>query len=193
MKVIDCTNIKETLEFDRETIMVMCFTPKIIVFETEKALDRFKRVWEEIIGEYLEINHDTLDPEYELHYRATWYVDHFEEESWMIDNDEHEGRKAKVTFLSDKEAEEFEWQDTLAVHFGVLNSGDEWTEMEVLKTQCELIRMLFENEQQICKQVKRTLTKETKEMFETILSVWEEDLRLHESGADYFKVNVEID
>lgn len=198
MRVIDCSEkqVGDIIPFDRETIMVMCFTPKIIVFETSEKLNKFKRVWEDIIAEYLEKNEEELDPNWILQEYATWFVDQFEEESWLMrkfedgDEDTPKGRKGKVIILSEEEAlEKYEWEDKTVTHLGMLNSKDTWTGMDVLEEQCKLIRMMFDKEE-----LNSRLKDDTKEMFKIILRVWEEDVELSKKeDRKYFYAYVDID
>lgn len=199
MRVIDCTDKKagDILQFDRETIMVMCFTPKIIVFETSEKLNKFKRVWEDIIVEYLDKNEEELDPDFILQEYASWFVDQFEEESWFMrefedgEEDVPDGRKAKVTILSEEEAlKKYEWEDKTVTHFGMLNSKDTWTNMKVVEEQCKLIRMMFEKEE-----LSKRLKEDTRKMFEDILKIWEEDVFISRLTDErkYFYAIVDID
>lgn len=190
MKVIDYTNLKESIQFDKETIMVMCYTPKIIVFEKSEELWKFKRVWEDIIEDYYERNGDELDPDYELQHIASWYVDHFEEEWYFMlqheegDKDATESRKLKV--VPTQYNEDTYYTDDIVTYFGILNSGDIYTDMDTLQKQCDMIRLMFSTEE-----LNKRLKDDTKEIFKTVLTVWEEDLEAHKNKSGYFEVEVE--
>lgn len=50
MKILDFSKGLDSLPitFDRETVMVMAFVPKVIVFENRSELHTFKDVFEEL-------------------------------------------------------------------------------------------------------------------------------------------------
>jgi len=186
MKIIDFKNKRKPIQFDRETIMIMCYTPKIIVFETSEELTKFKRVWEEVIVDYYDRYEKEIDKDFEKQHIARWYVDQFEEESWMINDEDHEGRKLKVVPLTKKQAREAHWDNTICTYFGVLDSKDTYADMYTLEKQCEMIELMFETEE-----LNKRLKEDTKEMFKQILEVWEEDISSFYCDDDYFTVKVE--
>ena len=185
MRVLDFTKDKliSPIDLGRNTAMIMCFTPKVILFENSLELDKFTRVWEDLIIEYLEENQKELDPEYELNYYALWYVDDFEGESWLFDEEKYKSRNLKLVADTENKCE---YENSIMVKFGV-GAEDIWTDMETLKIHIKLVELLFNTPKLIsrCKD-------DTVKMFRTILDIWKEDLNLYEQGSkEYFKVYIE--
>lgn len=184
MKIIDFTGKKYEGQFKRQTIMVMCFTPKVIVFEEAKELYKFKAVWE-LLDDLTEDNEALLDA---IGYdTCSWYVDAFEEEEYLVDCKEYSDRIFTLKDISDMDDANFE--DFLMVKFGVLNSKDIWTDMETLEKHCFLLNMLLERPD-----APELLKPDTIQMLKDILAVWEEDVRLSkEEDRKYFKIEIEIE
>lgn len=191
MKILDFTNKEfiEPIELGSNTAMVMCFTPKIVLFETSEELCKFYRVWEDVIQEYLE-KHKELDPDYELDYYAGWFVAPFEEEWFFkldVENkepDAYEPRNLKI--VSNKDASDEEYQPLYDIKLGILNSKDTCIDEETLEYHVKLVDMLFETEEMLDR-----LKDDTKKMFEDIQKVWKEELKAFKSpDRKYFKVKI---
>lgn len=189
MKLLDYTNRDfEELELKHNTAMIMCFTRKIILFETAEELNKFKRVWEDIIIEYLE-KYNELDPEYLLEDSAYLFVDHFEEESWFIRDYEngkceHSPRNLKVVDNS-KDSDE-NYIDEYEIRFAILNSGDIFIDIDYLKMHVELLDLLFEKEEMYCR-----LDDTMNNMIKIVHETMKEELEQHgRKDRKYFKVKV---
>ena len=188
MKVLDFTNKTfEPIELGRNTAMIMCFTPKIILFETEEELYKFGAVWE-LLTDFVWSNENGDDEELQegIGQDVEWYSDIFLEESWYITDEGKRGRNLRV--VPYPESDEM-FEDTIAIKFGVLNSKDCWTPMEVLENHIALIHLLFDTEE-----LRSKCKDDTLDMLKTIVSIWEEDVKLSERhDREYFKVMVEND
>lgn len=186
MRVLDFNNkklknFKEPIEFGRDTVMVMCRIPKVIVFENSTEIWKFKAVWEDVIQPYIEKHLE--DEDYELDYIAGWYVDQFEEESFMRDDEEDEDRNLTLFNLQGKEG--WEYEDEITIKFGVLNSKDTYTDMDTLQKQVELIDLLLSEELMF-----KRLKDDTKEMFKIINEIWKEDILAYKNNQPYFEVGL---
>ncbi|NCI19734.1 hypothetical protein EJM73_08860 [Clostridium botulinum] len=186
MRILDYTNKKLENEIDcgRNTVMIMPHLPKIIVFENVKELNKFQRVWEDVIQEYtMEDTDSELFDKYPDDL-ISWYIDPFEEESFLFEDLDVESRCLKIVPVYEKEDECF--SNKMEVKFGVLNSCDIYTDMDTLEKHCELIEILLTNEK-----LKDKCAKDTLNMFEIILSVWREQLAYYkEDNCKYFKIKV---
>lgn len=181
MKVLDFSKKSpEGVVFERQTFMVMCYTPKVIVFENSIELDKFKRVWElinEIVCEsdiLLEEIGDSI---------SSCFIDAFEEESYMLDDEDEISRKFILKDISDMDDSNFE--DSMMVKLGVLNSKDIWLSMEELSKLIFLLESLLFSEKRSFQ-----LKEDTEKMFLTVLTVWKEDIKLSKRNK-FFKVEVE--
>lgn len=170
----------EGVMFERQTFMVMCFTPKIIVFENSDEIDRFKRVWE-IIDEIVCENKFLIEKIGDD--VSGFFVDAFEEESYLMDCEDEESRKFILRDVSDMDDSNFE--DCITIKLGVLNSKDMWIDMDTLKKLIFLLDSLL-----IKSEGSLPLKADTKKMFLDILKVWKEDLKLSKQRK-YFKVEIE--
>ncbi|PES54405.1 hypothetical protein [Bacillus thuringiensis] len=161
-------------EADRETFIVMARVPKIIVFENEEELHKFKSVLELM----QDVAEDAEDDDGCYHLSL---VDEFEQESHMMDDDEYNGRKLKVV-TTDASDEYF--NNNIEVRFGVLNSGDLYLDEEHMRDIVKYLNMFTTHER---------AKYSTARMIKRIVEVFEEDLKAIEHNEPYFKVSVEGD
>lgn len=182
MRILNFSEEKldKVMTFGRDTVMVMCYTPKVVVFETEEELWKFKAVWEDVIGEYMEEHEEEYGDKY-YDYDFMWYVDPFEGESFQRDDEKYEPRNIAIIPAYDNE--ELTYSPDTAIKFGIINSQDMWTTMDELKLHVEMLDLLFEKEELYSR-----MKEDTFKMFSDIREIWKEDLKLHEEGADYFRI-----
>ncbi|HDX9663288.1 TPA: hypothetical protein ROX91_001987 [Bacillus cereus] len=161
-------------EADRETFIVMARVPKIIVFENEYELHKFKSVLE-LLQDIAEDNEDD-DGCYHLS-----LVDEFEQESSMMDDNEYEGRKLKVVTTDDSDDG---FNNDIEIRFGVLNSGDMYLGEDFMRDIVKYLRIFVTH---------KNAKYSTARMIKRIVEVFEEDLKAIENDEPYFKVSVEGD
>ena len=171
MKILDIKkdNVKFPIQFDRETIIVMAFVNKIIVFENGAEMHTFKSLFEDMQDYWENNNEEQYDKYCDALY---WYVDPFEEESFMVDhkkNEEYtyEGRKLLVESTNDFT----NFDDNISIYFGVLNSKDMYFGMNELQKTVDIIETYLN-----ISEFTKTLDLKELSMLTNILEIFKEDI-----------------
>lgn len=180
MKILNFNNCSpEGLMIEGQTIMIMCFTPKIILFENSKELKDFLNVWE-VINDIV-CDNDILLEEIGDHISGC-FLEAFEQEINMLEAKKHNKRKFILKDISDMDDTNFE--DCITIKLGIFKYKDMWINMEELSKLVFLLESLLFNERSF------PMKKEDSQMFLKIIDIWKEDLNLSKDEK-FFKVEVE--
>lgn len=175
----------EPINFGRNTVMVMSFIPVALEFENSKELKEFCRVWEDSIEPKVsELSKESVSvAENYPDYIVGWYVDAFEEESLMYDDEENEARNLCLVKI---DAPDSDFDDTVATYFGVLNGKDIFTGLDVLEKHSNLLESFLEDEE-----MAKDYDIETLKMLSQINMAWKMNIiASNNPRRQYFKVEV---
>lgn len=184
MRILDLSGKNfDEIKFNKETFIVMCYVNKVIVFETGEECNKFKRVLEEGLRNSLSDEEDM-----ELECCLGSLIDAFEEEYFLVDEGEYPGRNLVIKNIS-SELDKYNFNDTIGVYFGVLNSKDQWHELNEIELLTKYLNRFFESEF-----FDKRCTKETQKLMRDINEVFIEDINLwKKEDRHYFEVNVKND
>lgn len=183
MLVIDCKNMKRPIYFNRETLITMCYTPKIIVFQTGEEIWRFCSIWEKIF-EWLDSKEEN---ESILEYKrvAMIFDNRFKKQSELTNNSNKKPNKLKVFKVSEDDSLFPWWLEEISISFGVEEKVGSWIKLEEVRKMCELLRQFRETQE-----LWETTKEETQNIAMQILEVLQEEVYNYDKNTEFFKVDI---